>query len=125
MWSLLISRFVVGLLCLHRDELIRFDNVGSQVVAIHATRIETDGFPATPWFGRRPVSEKHNLFTVINVIPRRTFFALAIASECSDARHVAGRLRIEFDVGTETCVYDDVRVEIDCEWQPVEEDGIS
>src|SRR5262245_2566233 len=87
-----ISRIVVYALRLHGDELVGFDNVGREVVAVDATSVQPNRFAAAAWFGGGPVTKQHDLLTMIDVIPRRAVLAFTIGTEGSQKCHVAGCL---------------------------------
>src|SRR5690242_3012865 len=109
------SRLVVRTFRFDGHKLVSLDNVGRQRVTVYTTSVEADGFLAAARLGRGPVTEEHRLLTVIDVIPRRAFITFAIAAERSQPRQIAGRLRVELDVWTQTRVHHEMRAEIDRE----------
>ena len=59
----------VDLVSSYLNKLIGFNDVGCELVAIHATSIQSDGVPGSPRHWRRPVTVKDHLLIVVNLIP--------------------------------------------------------
>jgi hypothetical protein len=53
------------------------------------------------------------------VVPRRVVVTFTIFSEGAQQRHVLTGLRVQLHIGTQTRMHHQVRVQIDCERQPV------
>src|SRR5438128_6633744 len=54
-------------------KFIRFDYVCGQAPAIDASCIEANRPVCAPRVGRRPMTKQHDLFSAVDVVPRRTF----------------------------------------------------
>src|SRR5215510_4030654 len=111
----------VRALCRYADELVGFDDVSRQGVTVNTTRIQADCLRSTPWFRCRPMSEEHRLITVVNVIPGRSFLALAVGPQNTDTSQVASRLRMELNIRPQACMNHQMLLQIDYEWQSVQE----
>src|SRR5881394_4073287 len=99
------------------DELARFDDECGEGNAVNAASVEADSMRGAPWLLRGPVSEENGLRATIDGIPWHAAARGRVGAHGANLGHVAGHLFVEGDTRPHSRVHNQVRFEIDCEWQ--------